>query len=194
MTPRRICVFCASSEKCDRVYFDAAAILGDRLARTGLTIIYGGGRAGLMGAVADAALAAGGTVIGVIPRFMRDVEWGHDGITELKIVDDMHERLRTMKQEADAFVALPGGCGTLDELFQCITWKRLGLHVGPIVMVNTRRFFDPCIELLQSAIRERFMSPRHAAMWTVVDSPEQVVSAITSAPAWSERSIDFARP
>jgi uncharacterized protein (TIGR00730 family) len=136
----RVCVYCASSEKCDQKYFQAAARLGDALARAGMTIVYGGGRAGLMGAIADAALAAGGHVLGVLPKFMNDVEWGHTGVQELRLVEDMHERLRIMKQESHAFVALPGGCGTLDELFQTITWKRLGLHLGPIVILNQDGF------------------------------------------------------
>src|SRR5262245_41211068 len=147
-----------------------------------------------MGAVADAALAAGGTVIGVLPRFMDDVEWGHTGVSELRLVDDMHERLRVMKQEADAFVALPGGCGTLDELFQTITWKRLGLHGGPIIIVNVRGFFDPCIQMLERCIAEKFMNPKHAEMWTVVSRADEAVAALRDSPAWDKRAIDFARP
>jgi len=130
----------------------------------------------------------------VLPRFMNDVEWGHTGVQELRLVDDMHERLRTMKQEADAFVALPGGCGTLDELFQTITWKRLGLHVGPIVIVNVNGFFDPCLAMLERCIAEKFMSPRHAEIWSVVTRAEEVVHALRTAPKWDERSIEFAKP
>jgi uncharacterized protein (TIGR00730 family) len=193
MSIKRVCVFCASSERCDRVYFEQASRLGGALARAGMTVIYGGGRAGLMGAVADAALAAGGVVLGVLPRFMNDVEWGHTGVSELRLVDDMHERLRVMKQEADAFVALPGGCGTLDELFQAITWKRLGLHVGPIVLVNIGGFFDPAVDQLRRCIREKFMSEAHGAMWSVVPSADEVVAAMQGAAPWGERGIDFAK-
>lgn len=191
---RHVCVYCASSEKCDRAYFDAAARLGDSLARAGLTVVYGGGRAGLMGSIADAALAAGGRVLGVLPRFMNAVEWGHPGLQELRLVEDMHERLRIMKQESDAFVALPGGCGTLDELFQTITWKRLGLHLGPIVIVNINGFFDPTLEQLRRCIAENFMHPRHADIWTVVNTPEEVVPALRAAPEWDPNAIAFARP
>jgi len=193
-TVKRVCVYCGSSEKCDPSYLSAARELGRSLARAGMTTVYGGGRAGLMGHVADGALESGGVVLGVLPRFMEAVEWGHTGLQELRLVDDMHERLRTMKEESDAFVALPGGCGTLDELFQTITWKRLGLHIGPIVIVNLGGFFDPCIAMLQRCIQESFMSPEHAAMWTVVESVEAVVPALRDSPAWQQRPIAFARP
>ncbi|MGE3108276.1 MAG: TIGR00730 family Rossman fold protein [Phycisphaerales bacterium] len=191
---KRVCVYCGSSEKCALNYLEAARELGDAFARAGMTVVYGGGRAGLMGRIADGALAAGGTVLGILPRFMDDVEWGHTGVQELRLVDDMHERLRAMKQEADAFVALPGGCGTLDELFQTITWKRLGLHVGPIVIVNIDGFFDPCLDMLQRCIDAKFMSPGHREMWTVVSSAAEVVPALLAAPGWVPRGIEFAKP
>jgi uncharacterized protein (TIGR00730 family) len=191
---KRVCVYCASSEKCDRRYFEAASRLGGALARAGLTVVYGGGRAGLMGSIADAALAAGGNVLGVLPRFMNDVEWGHPGLQELRLVEDMHERLRIMKQESDAFVALPGGCGTLDELYQTITWKRLGLHLGPIVIVNQDGFYDPTLEQLRRCIAERFLHEKHAQIWTVVPDVDGVVEALRSAPEWDANAIAFARP
>ena len=148
-----VCVFCASSAMADPVYPEAARSLGGQLARAGLRVVYGGGATGLMGALADGALAEGGSVVGVLPRFMETVELGHRGVTQMHLVDDMHGRVKTMKSLSDAFVALPGGCGTFDELFQALTWKRLGLHVGPIVIVNMRGFFDPCLELLRRASR-----------------------------------------
>ena len=191
---RHVCVYCGSSEKCPPHFFNAAARLGDSLARAGLTIVYGGGRAGLMGAIADAALAAGGHVLGVLPTFMNDVEWGHAGLQELRLVQDMHERLRIMKQESDAFVALPGGCGTLDELYQTITWKRLGLHLGPIVIVNIDGFFDATLQQLNRCIDDNFMHPRHADIWTVVPSIDEVVPALQSAPEWDPNAITFSRP
>ncbi len=145
-----------------------------------------------MGRLADGALAEGGTVVGVIPRFMKDLEWYHRGISELRLVDDLHDRKRELIAGADAVVALPGGSGTLDELIEAISLKRLGTFLGPIVMVNTRGFFDPCIELLERCIEERFMHPRHVEMWQVVDEPEQVVEAFHSAPDWSAAAIEFA--
>ena len=149
--------------------------MGRILAAHEITIVYGGGSLGSMGQLADAALEAGGKVIGVLPRFMDDLEWGNRALTELRIVDDMHERKRVMLELSDAAVALPGGCGTLEELFEAITWKRLGLYFGPVVLVNVNRFFDPCIELLNACVDERFMDEKHRAMWSVAADPESVV-------------------
>src|SRR5262245_58774079 len=162
----RVCVYCASSRQTDGVFREAAARLGRTLAREGTTIVCGGGAVGLMGALADGALAAGGRVIGVLPRFMADLEWGHRGLTELVLVEDMHNRKRRMIEGADAVVALPGGSGTLEELLEAVTWKRLGLYLRPIVLVNVRGFFDPLLEILRRCIDERFMDERHGSMWT----------------------------
>lgn len=189
-----VAVYCASSRKCAPVYHVAAQGLGAELARHGITVIYGGGGGGLMGSLADGALAEGGRVIGVIPRFMDDLEWGHRGVTELMLVEDMHQRKRTMIERADAVVALPGGCGTLEELFEAMAWKRLGLYLGPIVIVNTAGFFDCCIEMLDGCVNEGFMDHRHRAMWTVVGEPGEVVGAILSSPAWDSGSRAFAVP
>jgi uncharacterized protein (TIGR00730 family) len=192
MVIQRVCVYCASSRQCDPVYHQAAADLGRELASHRVTIVYGGGAAGSMGHLADAALGAGGKVVGILPRFMYDLEWGHQGLSELRLVNDLHERKRAMIAEVDAVVALPGGCGTLEELFEAITWKRLGLYAGPIVLVNTRGFFDDCVKLLQACIEQRFMDPRHAQMWSVVNEPTRVLAAIESAPPWFHRNRAFA--
>ena len=145
-----------------------------------------------MGAVADGALAAGGNVIGILPRFMEKLEWGHNGVTELRLVEDMRTRKHLMLKDANAVVALPGGCGTFEELFEAITLKRLALYLNPIVIVNTRRFFDPMIQMLESAIEEKFMGPEHANMWSVVAEPEEVPEAIANAPKWSAEARTFA--
>ena len=194
MSVARVCVYCASSRQSDPAYRDAAARLGTLLANAGITIVYGGGAVGSMGALADAALAAGGRVTGVLPRFMHDLEWGHTGLTELRVVNDIHERKRLMIEEVDALVALPGGCGTLEELLEAITWKRLGLCVHPIVLVNVRNFFDPIIAQLNRCVDERFMDERHREMWTVVPNADGVVAAIHAAPAWSADARTFAVP
>ncbi len=191
---RQVCVYCASSRECDEVYFAAAEALGRELARKGIDIIYGGGAGGLMGRLADAALSEGGRIIGILPRFMDELEWGHQKLTELVLVNDMHERKRAMLERADAVVALPGGCGTLEELFEAITWKRLGLYFGPIVLVNVQGFFDPCIELLERCVAEKFMDGRHRSMWKVVESPHQVIEAVCNAPPWTEDCRSFAVP
>jgi hypothetical protein len=192
MEVKRVCVYCASSRSCDAVYHDAATRLGRALALAGVTIVFGGGAIGSMGHLADGALAEGGRVIGVLPRFMYDLEWGHPRLSELILVGDLHERKRLMIEEVDAVIALPGGCGTFEELFEAMSWKRLGLFAGPIVLVNTRDYFRPCVELLDSAIRQRFMDERHRAMWSVVAEPEQVLDAIRSAPPWSRDNRRFA--
>lgn len=189
---RRVCVYCASSRQSDASYLDAARRLGQLLAQENVTVVYGGGSVGSMGALADGALATGGQVVGVLPRFMFDLEWGHRGLTELRLVNDLHERKRLMVDEVDAIVALPGGSGTLEELLEAISWKRLGLHVHPIIIVNLRQFFSPLVNLLDLAISERFMSERHRAIWSVVESVDDILPAIRNAPPWDERARDFA--
>jgi hypothetical protein len=192
MTNLRVCVYCASSGQCDPIYLDAAEGLGRHLARHRATLVYGGGGAGAMGRLAEGALSAGGTAIGVIPRFMVELEWGHKQLTEMCIVEDMRERKRQMLAGADAVVALPGGCGTLEELFEAITLKRLGHYLGPIILVNTRGFYDRVVAALEHCITERFMDTRHRDMWTLVNEPEDVWSAIESAPRWSAENRNFA--
>jgi uncharacterized protein (TIGR00730 family) len=187
-----VCVYCASSNRSPAIYLDAAARLGRILAESGITIVYGGSSLGSMGQLAAAALQAGGKVIGVLPRFMDDLEWGHRALSELRIVDDMHERKRVMLELSDAAVALPGGCGTLEEFFEAITWKRLGLYFGPVVLVNVGGFFDPCIQLLNRCVDERFMDEKHRAMWSVAGTPEDVMETLRSAGQWSRNARDFA--
>jgi uncharacterized protein (TIGR00730 family) len=145
-----------------------------------------------MGRLADAVLREGGRVTGILPMFMDELEWGHTRLTELILVSDMHERKRAMIERADAVVALPGGCGTLEELFEAVAWKRLGLFLGPIVLVNVKGFFDPCIALLDRCVEERFMDERHRSMWVVANNPEDVVQALQMAPAWHARNRSFA--
>lgn len=190
---RRVCAYCASSAAADGAYYRAAERLGEELASAGVTIVYGGGAKGSMGALAAGALARGGRVIGILPRFMQDLECGHKGLTQLMLVENMRERKHLMLTDSDAVIALPGGCGTLEELLEAITLKRLGIYLNPIVMLNTRGFFDPLLELLRHCVRERFMNPEHEQMWTAVDEPQQVIAAIRNAPSWSEEARNFAQ-
>jgi uncharacterized protein (TIGR00730 family) len=190
----RVAVYCASSRQTDPGFPEAARRLGAHLARGGVAIAYGGGAVGSMGALADGALAEGGRVVGVLPRFMADLEWGHPRLSEMRLVDDMHQRKRAMIEEADAVVALPGGCGTLEELLEAITWKRLGLYAGPIAILNYRGFFDPLLAMLERCIEERFMDERHGAMWISVGEPEDVLPALHAAPAWDGDPRRFAVP
>jgi uncharacterized protein (TIGR00730 family) len=189
---KTICVYCASSQRCDAAYHAAARRVGEVLVEHGYAIVYGGGAKGSMGAVADGGLAGGGKVRGILPRFMRDLEWGHPKLTELRIVEDLRIRKHLMLSESHGVVALPGGCGTLEELFEALTLKRLGLYVHPIVLLNTRGYFTPLIELLEHAVAERFMGERHLSMWQVVDEPEEIPHALATAPPWSEDAREFA--
>ncbi len=192
MAIQKVCVYCASSTQCDALYFEAARELGAILARNSITIVYGAGAVGSMGQLAEGALSEGGHVIGVLPQFMMDLEWGHPGLGELRLVEDLHDRKRTLLDGTDAVVALPGGSGTLDELLEAISLKRLAIYLNPIVLVNVNGFFDPCIELLDRCIDERFMDPRHRAIWQVVERPDQVLAAIESAPPWPRDALRFA--
>lgn len=182
----RICVYAASSAHCAPHYHDAARRLGRLLAEARCTVVYGGGGIGLMGAVADGALEAGGHVVGIIPRFMTEVEWQHPGIANLEVVEDMRERKHRLLTGSDAVVALPGGCGTLEELFEAITLKRLGIYFNPIVLVNTDGFYDGLQSFLLKTIDEKMMNREHADMWSLVDSPDDVLARIRATPRWRE--------
>jgi len=187
-----ITAYAASSTQADPSYQADARELGRLLAIAGHRVIYGGGGVGSMGAIAEGALSAGGEVIGVLPEFMLELEWGHRSLTALHVVQNMHERKHKMLELADAVVALPGGCGTLEELFEAITWKRLGLITAPIVMLNTNGFYTPVIELLERTISERFLNPEHRAMWSLAGRPDDVLSAIANAAPWSAKAREFA--
>ena len=189
---KNVLVFCASSESCRPEYHGAADRLGRDLARADRIVVYGGGAVGSMGALASAAIEEGGRVIGIQPRFMNELEWTHPEIHALELVDDMQERMRRMLAIADAIVALPGGSGTLEELFDALTAKRLGEIVAPVVIVNQAGFFDPLLQQLERCIEERFMDERHRDMWQVVAEPEEVLQALASAPAWSKDALGFA--
>jgi uncharacterized protein (TIGR00730 family) len=189
---RAVCVYCASSGSCDPEHHRLARVTGELLAADGRAVVYGGSRVGSMGAVADGALSRGGRVIGVLPRFLRDMELSHDGLTELQVVEDMRTRKHLMLSQSEAVVALPGGCGTFEELLEAITLKRLGIFLGPIVIVNTRDFYAPLLALFDAAIRERFMDERHRAIWQVVATPEEILPALAAAPPWSAEMRRFA--
>ena len=188
----RVCVYAASSARIDETFHADARALGEALARAGSRIVYGGGSQGLMGSLADGALSAGGEVVGILPKFMADLEWGHPGLTQLELVEDMRERKHRLLTGSDAVVALPGGCGTLEELFEAITLKRLGLYFNPILLLNTRGFYAPLQRFMESVIGERFMNPEHAAMWSLVDRVEDVLPAIAATPRWREDARNYA--
>ena len=187
-----VCVYSASSTKIDAVYFQAAETLGRRLAEHHIRLINGAGSIGLMCSVADAVLKNGGEVTGVIPRFMVEQNWHHTGLTELIEVGSMHERKQKMASLSDGIIALPGGCGTLEELLEIITWKQLGLYLNPIIILNTNRFFDPLLEMLEKAIDENFMRRQHGDIWKVAQTPEEAVRLLYETPVWDISIRKFA--
>ena len=187
-----VCVYGASSTRIDKVYYDDAGELGTLLGQRGLRVINGAGNMGLMAAVSDAALKAGGTVTGVIPRFMVEQGWHHTGLTELIEVESMHERKQTMARLSDAVIALPGGCGTLEELLEIITWKQLGLYLNPIVLLNTKGYYDSLLQLFDHAVDEHFMGQRHKELWRVAQTPQEAVDLIYTGPRWDASVRKFA--
>jgi len=188
----RICVYCASSSMVDRKYFKATEKLAKSLVLEGIEVVYGGGAKGLMGQLADTILAHGGKIKGVIPRFMDEIEWGHKEVSDFEYTDTMHERKARLLEGADAIVALPGGTGTLEELLETITLKRLGLYTGPIIILNTDGFYDPLRQMLERCVEEHFMDTRHRDMWRFVNEPEDVLSTIYNTEKWDENAISFA--
>lgn len=181
---KRVAVYAASSSQVSSEYIDAAAELGRTLAAEGIEIVYGAGKVGLMGALADAALDAGGKVTGVIPQFMVDNGWCREKLTNLIVTPDMHTRKEKIVSLADATIALPGGVGTLEELMEIITWKQLGLYANPIVILNTRGYFNPLKEMLERAVEEKFMREIHRNLWNIADTPRQAADLIRNTPQW----------
>jgi uncharacterized protein (TIGR00730 family) len=178
---KSVCVYCGSSAQVDQRHREAAARLGARLAADGIALVYGGGRVGLMGLMADACLQAGGQVIGIIPEFLRSREVGHGAVTELVVVDNMHVRKQTMFERSDGFVILPGGLGTLDETFEVLTWKQLKLHDKPIVVVDIAGYWRPFTALIDHVIREGFANPAMRQQFQVVDDVDRVVPTLMAA-------------
>jgi uncharacterized protein (TIGR00730 family) len=174
----KICVFCGSNPGARPSYGEAAARLGEALAAGGMSLVYGGGRVGLMGIVADAVLRGGGTVFGVVPHFLASKEIAHHGVTELRVVGSMHERKALMAERADAFVALPGGYGTLDELFEIMTWAQLGLHRKPCGLLNVDGFFDGLIAHIAHAVGEELLKAKHREMLIVETTPEALLARL----------------
>jgi uncharacterized protein (TIGR00730 family) len=190
---KNACVFCGSSHGADPAFAAAADSLGRLLAGSGRTLVYGGGHIGLMGVVADAALAAGGKVIGVIPQSLADKELAHHGLSELRIVGSMHERKALMVELSDGFIALPGGIGTLEEFFEVWTWGQLGLHAKPYGLLNVAGFFAPPLLFLDCLVDQRFVRPEHREMLLVDDLAERLLARMEAhrlalMPKWIDRT------
>lgn len=174
-----ICVYCGSRNGHDDAYANLARELGRTLAERGVGLVYGGASIGMMGLVADAVMAGGGRVIGVIPESLQQKEVAHQGLTELLVTADMHERKRLMADRADAFIAMPGGLGTLEELFEILTWGQLRFHAKPVGLLNTRGFYDDLVRFLDGTVSEGFVHPRHRAMLNVADEPGALLDRLT---------------
>jgi uncharacterized protein (TIGR00730 family) len=176
-----VCVFCGSSANVAEVYQQSATLLGTALGQAEMDLVYGGGYVGLMGIVADAALAAGSRVTGIIPRFLEEFEVGHEGLDELVITETMHDRKQLMYERADAFVTLPGGLGTFDETIEVITWTQLGLSSKPVILVNVDGYWDPFLALIRHSIAKGFAKPEHEAILSIVATPEEAIPLVGQA-------------
>lgn len=189
----KICVYCSSSSKINDKYFKSTENLAKEFIKEKISVVYGGGGAGLMGHLADTIIDNGGKIKGISPRFMKDIEWTHKRLIDLELVDTMHERKSKFLEGIDGIVALPGGCGTLDELIEVITFKRLGLFFKPIIILNVDGFYDPFKEMLEKCVDEKFMDDKHLEMWQFVDDFKDVVPSIRNAKPWNSDALKFAR-
>lgn len=185
-------MYCASSAKVDQSYFDATERLARAFVQADIDVVYGGGGIGLMGRLADTILENGGKIKGIMPNFMNDVEWAHKKVTDFEFTETMHERKARFLEGIDGLVTLPGGSGTLEELLEAITLKRLGQFTRPIIILNTNGFYDPLRQMLERCVSERFMNEKHLEMWSFVDKPEDVIPALMSATVWDTNAISFA--
>ena len=189
---KRVSVYCASSTQIDTTYLLAAGELGRILSQNCVEVVYGGGSIGSMGALADAVLENNGRLIGVIPKFMMDLEWGNLSVTEMMVVNSMAERKQEFLNNVDAVIALPGGTGTLEELSEVISLKKLGLFTKPIIIINTNGFYNYLLKFLDKMIDDNFIRPEHKRLYSVIDDVSLVLNAIKTAPEWDHNAIKLA--
>ena len=182
----QVCVYCASSGRIHPDYFEATSRLAHLLVESNIKVVFGGGSSGLMGQSADSVLAAGGQIKGIMPQFMHEVEWGHRGVSDFVYTESMHERKAKFLEGTDALIALPGGPGTFEELFEAITLKKLAQFTKPIIILNTRGYFNAFQNLMQQAVEEQFMTDDLKFLYTIVDLPEEVLPAIKDAHFWNK--------
>jgi len=182
----QVCVYCASSGRIHPDYFEATSRLAHLLVQSNIKVVFGGGSSGLMGQLADSVLAAGGQIKGIMPQFMNEVEWGHRGVSDFVYTESMHERKAKFLEGTDALIALPGGPGTFEELFEAITLKKLAQFTKPIIILNTRGYFNAFQNLMQQAVEEQFMTDDLKFLYTIVDLPEEVLPAIKDAHFWNK--------
>ena len=189
---RKVCVFCASSPGIDEVYFKDAELLGGIFVANNIHVVYGGGAAGLMGHLANTIISGGGEITGIIPQFMKKMNWSHPEVADMIEVETMHQRKNMMILDVDAVVALPGGVGTLEELTEVITLKQLGQFLAPIIILNTAGYYNHLNEFFQKMMEERFMRHMHKEIWQIVEYPSEVIDAIKKSPPWDASAIKFA--
>jgi uncharacterized protein (TIGR00730 family) len=188
----RICVYCASSNKTPERYLEHARTFARILTDNRIDLVFGGSRSGIMGEMANEMIRLGGRTIGIMPRFMQEVEWHHEDLTEMITTETMAERKEAMITNVDAVVTFPGGCGTMEEFMETLSLKRLGLFDKPMIILNSHGFYDPLVELLEAMLKNHFLGPRHREMWTVVESPEKILPAIAGNTGWDPQARSFA--
>ncbi len=189
---KTVTVFCASSKKSSKKYFEAALGIADVLLDNNIAVVYGGGAVGLMGCLADRFIEKGGTIRGIIPDFMVKVEWSHPLVHDMIIVCDMHERKKLLIRNTDAVIALPGGTGTLEELMEVLSLKRLGKFHKPVILVNTNGFYNKLIDFFEKMVEENFLRREHLDAYRVIMTPSELIQAINDSPAWDENAIHSA--
>ena len=190
---KTICVYCASSTQIDPAYFEAARRVGQLIAERGITLVNGAGSMGLMAASADGCLEHGGRAVGIIPTFMVREGWCHQGMTEIIETENIHIRQEKMAEMSDAAIVLPGGCGTLAELTELITWKQLGIYLKPIILLNTLNYYEPLLRALHEAARQHFMREQHTDIWRVAQTPEEAIELALTTPLWDTGIRRFAK-
>lgn len=188
----KVCVYCASSAKIADEYFKATEAVARELVQHDIEVIFGGGATGLMGQLADTVLKHGGKIKGIMPQFMNEIEWAHRGVPDFEFTETMHERKAKFLEGIDGLVTLPGGSGTLEELLEAITLKRLGQFSKPIVILNTNGYYDPLRQMLERSVTENFMHEKHLELWQFVSFPHQVVPTLKGTNEWDEDAINFA--
>ncbi len=190
---KKVCVYCGSSDKVDPKYFEATKTLAKSLVKNNITVVYGGGARGLMGQLADTVIEEKGRIIGIMPHFMKEVEFHHKDVNEFIFTADMHERKKQFMVGVDALITLPGGCGTFEELMEAITLKRLGIFTKPIVILNLDGYYDKLFDMLDLTVEEGFMGEKHKDIWTPFENPAKVIEAINTSVPWSHDAIKFAQ-
>lgn len=188
----RICVYCASSNKTPEKYLEHAREFARILASEGIDLVFGGSRSGIMGVMADEVMQHGGRTIGIMPRFMQEVEWHHEELSRMITTETMAERKEAMITEVDAVVTFPGGCGTMEEFMETLSLKRLGLFDKPMIVLNSHGFYEPLIDLLNAMLDNHFLGPKHREMWTIVREPSEILPAIFSQTTWDPDARSFA--